>query len=55
MTDALITLLPQIMPTEMVGSVVHTDGLATSVAGFPAPVARWWKSSVRLAVPCAEK
>lgn len=38
MTDALITLLPQIMPTEMVGSVVHTDGLATSVAGFPAPV-----------------
>jgi flagellum-specific ATP synthase len=38
MTDALINLLPQIMPTEMVGSVVHTDGLATSVAGFPAPV-----------------
>jgi len=34
----LIDLLPQIMPTEMVGSVVHTDGLATSVAGFPAPV-----------------
>ena len=26
------------MPVEMVGSVVHTDGLATSVAGFPAPV-----------------
>ena len=38
MTDALFTLLPQIMPTEMVGSIVHTDGLATSVAGFPAPV-----------------
>jgi flagellum-specific ATP synthase len=38
MSDALINLLPQIMPTEMVGSVVHTDGLATSVAGFPAPV-----------------
>jgi FliI/YscN family ATPase len=38
MTNALINLLPQIMPTEMVGSVVHTDGLATSVAGFPAPV-----------------
>ncbi|MHB0955774.1 MAG: FliI/YscN family ATPase [Pirellulaceae bacterium] len=38
MTDDLITLLPQIMPAEMVGSIVHTDGLATSVAGFPAPV-----------------
>ncbi len=38
MTDALVHLLPQIMPTGMVGSVVHTDGLATSVAGFPAPV-----------------
>jgi len=38
MTDTLTDLLPQIMPTEMVGSVVHTDGLATSVAGFPAPV-----------------
>ncbi len=38
MTDSLSSLLPQIMPVEMVGSVVHTDGLATSVAGFPAPV-----------------
>ncbi len=34
----LIDLLPQIMPTQLVGSVVHTDGLATSVASFPAPV-----------------
>lgn len=38
MTDSLSSLLPQMMPVEMVGSVVHTDGLATSVAGFPAPV-----------------
>ncbi len=38
MTQDLINLLPQIMPTQLVGSVVHTDGLATSVAGFPAPV-----------------
>jgi flagellum-specific ATP synthase len=38
MIDPLLNLLPQIMPTAMVGSVVRTDGLATSVAGFPAPV-----------------
>ncbi len=38
MTNDLLNLLPQIMPTELVGSVVQTDGLATSVAGFPAPV-----------------
>ncbi len=38
MTDDLISLLPRIMTSELVGSVVHTDGLATAVAGFPAPV-----------------
>ncbi len=38
MTNDLLTLLPQIMTTQLVGSVVHTDGLATAVAGFPAPV-----------------
>ncbi len=38
MTQDLLDLLPQIMSTALVGSVVHTDGLATSVASFPAPV-----------------
>ncbi len=38
MTQDLLNLLPQIMTTQLVGSVVHTDGLATAVAGFPAPV-----------------
>jgi flagellum-specific ATP synthase len=38
MTEDLLNLLPQIMTTQIVGSVVHTDGLAIAVAGFPAPV-----------------
>jgi flagellum-specific ATP synthase len=38
MTQDLINLVPRIMPTELVGSVIGTDGSATSVAGFPAPV-----------------
>ncbi|MBM4087929.1 MAG: FliI/YscN family ATPase [Planctomycetes bacterium] len=38
MSDSLHDLLPLVMPTELVGRVVSTDGLATSVASFPAPV-----------------
>jgi flagellum-specific ATP synthase len=36
--DALISQLDSILPTAMRGSVVRTDGLAATVAGFPAPV-----------------
>ena len=38
MTSDLIELLPRIMTTQLVGSVVRTDGLAIAVGGFPAPV-----------------
>ncbi|MCU0958806.1 MAG: FliI/YscN family ATPase [Pirellulaceae bacterium] len=38
MHDMLTSLVPHIMPTQIVGSVVQTDGLAASVAGFPAPI-----------------
>lgn len=38
MHDMLTSLVPHIMPTQMVGSVVQTDGLAAAVAGFPAPI-----------------
>lgn len=36
--DALLSQLDAIMPTAIVGSVVQTDGAATAVSGFPAPV-----------------
>ena len=38
MTKDLIDLLPRIMTTQLVGSVIRTDGLAVAVGGFPAPV-----------------
>ena len=38
MIQDLLKLLPQIMTTRIEGSVLNTDGLATSVGGFPAPV-----------------
>ncbi len=35
---SLVDILPTIMPTGLTGSVRHCDGLAVSVADFPAPV-----------------
>lgn len=36
--DDLLSLIPGMMPSRLLGSVVRTDGLAASVADFPAPV-----------------
>ena len=36
--DGLLTQLETIMPTGLCGSIVRTEGMAASVAGFPAPV-----------------
>jgi len=38
MVEDLLELLPRIMTTRLVGSVLRTDGLAIAVGAFPAPV-----------------
>ncbi|MFW6169514.1 MAG: FliI/YscN family ATPase [Planctomycetota bacterium] len=38
MSEDLLELLPRIITTDLVGSLVHTDGQAMAVAGCPAPV-----------------
>lgn len=38
MSEDLLELLPQIVTTGLVGSLVHTDGQAMAVADCPAPV-----------------
>ncbi|MFO7907892.1 MAG: FliI/YscN family ATPase [Pirellulaceae bacterium] len=38
MSEDLLELLPRIMTTQLVGSLVHTDGQAMAVADCPAPI-----------------